>query len=249
MSQGLKPAADIAHRRTPQFSGESAEYATARQALLAEEIDFRRHMTRLSEQRMALPPGPVIEKDYRFRTEGGKEVGLKDLFGEHDTLVSYFWMYGPERERPCPMCTNWLGGVDGNAKDIEQRVALKIFGRSPVARQKAFAEERGWRGLDFVQTVGDDYANDLGLINDDGSENPALTVYRKDGDRVRLFLGRRSAGSRSAAGPSHGARYRSALVDPRPYAGRARNRLVSETGILNLTFTEQDNAADDLSLL
>ena len=54
-------------------------------------------------------------------------------------------MFGPQRERPCPMCTNWLGAVNGNAADIKQRVALKILGRCPVERQLAFARERGWR--------------------------------------------------------------------------------------------------------
>ena len=85
------------------------------------------------------------------------------------------------------MCTNWLGAVNGNAADIKQRVALKILGRSPVARQIAFAQERGWRDLDFVQTVGDDYARDLGLIADNGGESPALCVFKRDGDKVRLF--------------------------------------------------------------
>ena len=183
----LKPAAELAGRRTAPFPGESDEYADARRTLLEEEIEFRRHQTRLAEQRQSLPPGPVIEKDYRFRDQNGDEVGLADLFGEHDTLVTYFWMYGPKRERPCPMCTSFLGGVNGNATDIEQRAALKILGRSTVERQKAFALERGWRDLDFVQTIGDDYADDLDLLDDDGNENPALVVYRKDGDRVRLF--------------------------------------------------------------
>ena len=183
----LVPAGELAgHARTP-FPGESDAYRTAREALLAEEIEFRRHMTRLTEQRRALPPGPVIAKDYRFKDEQGFEVGLIDLFGDHDALVTYFWMYGPERDRPCPMCTNWLGAVNGNAADIKQRVGLKILGRSPVERQFLFAVERGWRDLDFVQTFGDDYANDLGLINPDGTENPALIVYKRDGDQVRLF--------------------------------------------------------------
>ena len=182
----LAPAKDLAAGRR-RFPGESEAYAAARTALLAEEIEFRRHMTRLAEQRRALPPGPVVEKDYRFKDANGEEVGLIDMFGLHQTLVSYFWMYGPQRERPCPMCTNWLGSVNGNAVDIKQRVALKVFGRSPVERQLAFAEERGWKGLDFVQTVGDDYANDLHLINPDGSENPALLVFKRDGDHVRVF--------------------------------------------------------------
>ena len=187
VAQTLVPAAQLAAAGRTPFPGESAAYRDARRALLAQEIEFRRHMTRLVEQRRALPDGPVIAKDYRFKDASGAEVGLRDLFGDKDTLVSYFWMYGPQRERPCPMCTNWLGAVAGNAADISQRVALKIFGRSPVERQLAFAEERGWRGLEFVQTVGDDYARDLGLLNEDGSENPALVVFKRDGDQVRLF--------------------------------------------------------------
>ncbi|HXR92190.1 MAG TPA: DUF899 family protein [Steroidobacteraceae bacterium] len=183
----LPAAATLAKKAKTPFLGETAEYRQAREALLAEEIEFRRHMTRLAEQRRALPPGPIIAKNYRFRDANGAEIGLKDLFGRHDTLVTYFWMYGPQRERPCPMCTNWLGAVNGNAADIKQRVALKILGRSPVERQVAFAFERGWRHLDFVQTVGDDYANDLGVLTSEGWEYPALIVYRRDGDTVRLF--------------------------------------------------------------
>ena len=182
-----KPARDLAALRTPVFSGESQQYAKAREGLLAEEIEVRRHLTRLAEQRQSLPPGPEVTRDYRFKDENGAEVGLVDLFGGHRTLITYFWMYGPERERPCPMCTNWLGGVNGNAQDIKQRAALKVFGRSPVERQKAFAVERGWHNLEFVQTMGDDYAKDLGGIDKKGFEYPLFIVYRKDDDAVRVF--------------------------------------------------------------
>ncbi|MEP6823176.1 MAG: DUF899 family protein [Ramlibacter sp.] len=187
MTDPLEPATQLAAMAKTPFPGASPEYDKAREALLAEEIEFRRHMTRLGEQRRALPPGPVIAKNYRFKDEQAFEAGLLDLFGDKDTLVTYFWMYGPQRERPCPMCTNWLGSVNGNAADIKQRVALKILGRSPVERQYTFARERGWRDLNFVQTAGDNYANDLGLLAPDGSESPALVVFRRDGDTVRLF--------------------------------------------------------------
>lgn len=187
MTEEMKPAKDLAAKAKTPFPGASPEYEAARRALLAEEIEFRRHMTRLVEQRRALPPGPVIAKNYRFMDEQGFEVGLTDLFGDKDTLVTYFWMYGPKRQRPCPMCTNLLGSVNGNAADIKQRVALKILGRSPVERQYAFAQERGWRDLNFIQTVGDDYARDLGVLMDDGSEYPALVVFTRKGEEVRLF--------------------------------------------------------------
>ena len=187
MTDTLVPARELAAKGKTPFPGQSEDYRLAREALLAEEIELRRHMTRVADQRRALPDGPVIGKDYRFKDENGSEVSLLDLFGEKDTLVTYFWMFGPQRERPCPMCTNWLGAANGNAVDVQQRTAFKILGRSPVARQLAFARERGWRGLQFVQTVGDDYALDLGILQPDGSEYPALIVFRKDGDKVRLF--------------------------------------------------------------
>lgn len=184
----LTPAIDLAAKRKTIFPNESADYARAARDLLAAEIDVRRALGRLSAQRRALPPGPVIEQPYRFRDAAGQEVELIDLFGEHDTLVTYFWMYGPQREQPCPMCTNTLGGLDGNARDIAQRASFKILGRSPVSRQLEFARARGWRNLDFVETIGDDYARDLQVLTDDGDEYPAFTVYRRDGDRVRVFV-------------------------------------------------------------
>jgi predicted dithiol-disulfide oxidoreductase (DUF899 family) len=181
----LKPAADLAEASTTRWAGESEDYRRARIALLAEEIALRRRIQHVAAQRRALPPGPVA-KAYRFLDEQGKEIGLIDLFGRHDALFAYFWMYGPERDRPCPMCTSFVGSLDIPTPDIEQRLAIAIVGRSPVARQLAFARERGWRNLKFYQTIGDDYGRDVHALTDEG-EGAAPTVWRRDGDRVRLF--------------------------------------------------------------
>lgn len=196
----LTPSDELAATRSAIFPGESEAYASARQALLAEEIDLRRHLAQVAEHRRSLPAGPIIEKSYRFIDASGAEVGLVDLFGEQNTLVTYFWMYGPQRERPCPMCTNLLGPLDGNAADIKQRAALKVLGRSSVERQLAFAHERGWTELDFVQTVGDDYARDIGVLTPEGDEYPALVIYRREGAQVRLFW----AGEMSGTMADHG---------------------------------------------
>ena len=183
--ESLKPAHEMARANPTRWAGESAEYRQARIGLLAEEIELRRQIQRVAEHRRALPPGPVA-KDYRFLDEQGNDIGLIDLFGRHDSLFAYFWMYGPERERPCPMCTSFVGSLDIPAPDIEQRIALAIVGRSPVARQLAFARERGWANLKFYQTVGDDYGRDVHALTDEG-EGAAPTVWRRDGDQVRLF--------------------------------------------------------------
>ena len=181
----LKPARDMAEAHPGRWPRESADYRRARTDLLAEEIELRRQIQRVAEHRRALPPGPEA-KDYRFLDAAGNELGLADLFGRHDTLFTYFWMYGPERDRPCPMCTSFVGSLDIPAPDIEQRIALAIVGRSPVARQLAFARERGWTHLDFYQTIGDDFARDIGALTDDG-EGAAVLVWKRGDDKVRLF--------------------------------------------------------------
>jgi predicted dithiol-disulfide oxidoreductase (DUF899 family) len=183
--EALKPAREMADAHPTRWPGESAEYRRARTALLAEEIELRRQIQRVAEHRRALPPGPVA-KDYRFLDKNGNELTLADLFGRHGTLLTYFWMFGPERQRPCPMCTSFVGSLDIPAADIEQRLALAIIGRSPVERQLAVARERGWTHLNFYQTVGEDFARDLGLVVD-GNEGAGVFVWTRDGDAVRLF--------------------------------------------------------------
>ena len=85
------------------------------------------------------------------------------------------------------MCTNLLGPLDANAVDLKQRVAFAVFGRSPVERQVAFGLERGWRNLDFYQTVGDAYSRDFGGLDAEGSDYPLLAVFTRSAGAVRLF--------------------------------------------------------------
>jgi len=190
----LKPAPELAAQASRPYPHDSAEYRRARTALLAEEIELRRHIERVAEQRRALPPGGEAS-DYRFEDENGRTVGWAELFGRHDTLLTYFWMYGPQRGRPCPMCTAFLGALDIPARDLMQRVAVAVLGRSPVARQLAFARERGWRYLKFYATVGDDFARDYRGLAPDGSEWPALDVWVRREGRVRHFWGSELGGT------------------------------------------------------
>ena len=85
-----------------------------------------------------------MTKGYRFQGENGP-VSFADLFGDKQSLVVYSFMFGPQRERPCPMCTSLLSAWDGEARDMEQRVALAVIARSPIERLVAFKKERGWR--------------------------------------------------------------------------------------------------------
>lgn len=194
----LRPAADMAEANATRWPGESAVYRKARTALLTEEIELRRHIQRVAQQRRDLPAGPAPAKDYRFLDEQGRELGLADLFGAHDTLFTYLWMYGPERERPCPMCTSFIGSFEVPLPDIEQRLSLAIIGRSPVARQLAFARERGWSHLEFYQSLGEDFAHDYNWVVD-GDEGAGVLVWHRDAKGVRLFWA--AEGSAATADP------------------------------------------------
>ena len=104
-TQTLKSAAELARLDPVRLPNESAEYRAARTALLAEEIELRRHIERVAAQRRALPPGGPVIGDYRFEGEDGP-TDFAGLFGDKQTLAIYSYMFGPERARPCPMCTN-----------------------------------------------------------------------------------------------------------------------------------------------
>lgn len=200
----LKPAAELAALVSQPYPNDSAEYREARTRLLAEEVELRRHIERVAEQRRTLPPGGEAGP-YQFKDENGKTVRLADLFGKHDTLITYFWMFGPQRERPCPMCTALLGPLDLTAVDLTQRVALAVIGRSPVERQLAFARERGWRHLKFYATVGDDFARDYRGLAPNGDEWPAMDVWVKRDGVVRHFWGGEMGGTQDPGQDPRGA--------------------------------------------
>ena len=184
--------------------GESAGYRAARNALLAEEIALRRQTERVAAQRRALPAGGMIPEDYQFDGDGGP-VKLSELFAPgKDTLAIYSFMYGPERERPCPGCTHMLDGLDGAAEHIGQRIHLAVVAKSPLPRVLAFAKERGWRRLRLLSTAGNTYDRDYfgdsaGLSAavrqqqefKEGEEwdMPMLNMFRRDGGAIRHFWG------------------------------------------------------------
>ena len=132
-SSTLKPASELARANKIHFPNESAEYRKARQNLLIEEIELRRHLERVAELRRALPPGGAVKKDYVFEGENGP-VHFADLFGDKQTLAVYSYVFGPQRQAPCPSCTSFMSTWEHKLPDIEQRISLVFVARSPIAR-------------------------------------------------------------------------------------------------------------------
>jgi len=183
---GLVPARELASRSKVRFPNEGAEYRRARTALLAEEIELRRHIERVAEMRRALPLGGEVTANYRFRGEDGP-ASLGDLFGDKPSLVTYSFMYGPQRERPCPMCTSLLSAWDGEAADIGQRVALAVIARSPIERLIAFKHERGWRDLRLYSDLDGEFSRDYHGVSDKEDDIAALNVFTRRDGAIRHF--------------------------------------------------------------
>jgi predicted dithiol-disulfide oxidoreductase (DUF899 family) len=194
---GLTPAAELAAKNTITLPNESAAYRRARNALLAEEIELRRHIERVAEQRRQLPPGGEVTKQYRFTGEHGP-VTLEKLFGDKDTLVIYSYMFGPQREAPCPMCTSLMAGWEGKVPDIAQRVALAMTARSPIDRLVAAKRDRGWTQLPVYSDGDGDYTRDY--VSPDDEDMPAFTVFTRQGGKIRHFYSAEMSGGMADPG-------------------------------------------------
>jgi predicted dithiol-disulfide oxidoreductase (DUF899 family) len=179
-----KSATELAATSTVRFPNESADYRRAREKLLAEEIELRRHIERVAELRRALPPGGAVTKDYSFEGEGGAAT-LSDLFGGKETLVIYSYMLGPQREKPCPMCTSFMATWETKLPDIEQRVAFVFVARSPIARLIEAKKARGWTRHRIYSDASGDYTRDY--VSAAGADVPGYSVFTRRDGSIRHF--------------------------------------------------------------
>jgi predicted dithiol-disulfide oxidoreductase (DUF899 family) len=180
----LIPAAELAAKNKAHFPNESPEYRRARNVLLAEEIELRRNIERVAALRRTLPLGGEIPQDYNFEGSSGA-VRISQLFGDKDTLVIYSMMFGPQRERACPMCTAMLTSWEGTARNLRERVALAVTARSPIERLLDFKKERGWQNLQLYSDTKGDYTRDY--VSADDGDVPGLTVFTRGNGAVRHF--------------------------------------------------------------
>lgn len=188
LSSELRPAAALARASQRRYPGESAAYRAARTALLEAEIELRRQIERVAAQRRALPAGAVVPENYVFAGEHGT-LSLAGMFGSKNTLVTYNWMFGPQRKASCSMCTALLASLDGEMPDILQRVAFAAIARSPIERLAAFKRERGWRHLPIYSSAGNQFNRDYADEKSADSDNAGFNVFVRSHGEVRHFYG------------------------------------------------------------
>ena len=184
--QTMKPVSELVRANRVRYPNESTEYRAARDALLAEEIELRRHIEQVAELRRQLPPGGEVRKAYAFVGENGP-ASFADLFGEKQTLVVYNYMYGPQREQPCPMCTSLLSAWDGEVPDIQQRVAFAVVARSPIERLVAFKRVRGWHHLPLYSDTAGEFSRDYHAVTREDGDDAAFNVFTRRDGTIRHF--------------------------------------------------------------
>jgi predicted dithiol-disulfide oxidoreductase (DUF899 family) len=191
-TQTFLPASQLAATNTAHFPDESAAYRTARNALLAEEIELRRHIERVAALRRALPPGGRVPQGLEFVCERGR-IEFSSLFGDKDTLMIYSMMYGPARKSPCPNCTSFLAAWNGTAVNLRERCAMLVTARSPIARLLEYQKQRGFENLPFVSDMSGDYTRTY--VSPEDADVPGFSVFsRRDGTVRHFYSGEMSGG-------------------------------------------------------
>jgi predicted dithiol-disulfide oxidoreductase (DUF899 family) len=193
----LAPASQLAATNTAHFPNEGPDYRKARNELLAEEIELRRHIERVAAQRRALPPGGQLAQDYEFVSEYGR-TQLSRLFGDKDTLMIYSMMYGPERKEPCPMCTSFLNSWNGAAINLRERCAIGVTARSPIHRLIQYKQQFGFSRLPFFSDISGDYTRTY--VNAEDKDVPGFSVFTKRDGTVRHFYSGEMSGAMADPG-------------------------------------------------
>jgi predicted dithiol-disulfide oxidoreductase (DUF899 family) len=141
--------------------GTREEWQAARDALLEREKELTRRNDDLARERRELPWVPV-EKEYSFETDEGTKT-LPELFDGRSQLLIYHFMFGPEYEAGCPVCSSIADNIDGNVVHLGARdVTMICVSRAPLEKLQAYKQRMGW-SFDWVSTHSSDFNFDFGF--------------------------------------------------------------------------------------
>ena len=145
----------------PHTTGTAEEHLAARLELLAAEKQHTRRGDELARMRRALP-WVAVEKDYVFDTHEGEKT-LAELFDGRSQLLVYHFMFGPEWEVGCPICSYWADSFDGGVIHLAHRdVTVLCASRAPLERLQAYKRRMGW-SFPWVSSGRNDFNYDFGV--------------------------------------------------------------------------------------
>jgi predicted dithiol-disulfide oxidoreductase (DUF899 family) len=131
------------------------EWLEARKALLAREKELTHLRDEVTQRRLELPWEPV-EKRYVFDGPDGKQT-LGELFDGRSQLLVYHFMFEPDDDVGCPVCSFWADNFDPIVLHLKARdVTMLAISRAPFAKIAPYKERMGW-GFKWVSSFGNDF--------------------------------------------------------------------------------------------
>jgi predicted dithiol-disulfide oxidoreductase (DUF899 family) len=115
------------------------EWLEARKALLAREKELTHLRDEVTQRRLELPWEPV-EKHYVFDGPDGKQT-LGELFDGRSQLLVYHFMFEPDDDVGCPVCSFWADNFDPIVLHLKARdVTMLAISRAPFAKIAPYKE-------------------------------------------------------------------------------------------------------------
>jgi predicted dithiol-disulfide oxidoreductase (DUF899 family) len=179
-----------------RFPGESETYRKARDELLEAEMKLRKQLEEVAALRRQLPRGGKVKEDYLL-DEGAPDLSdqstvrqtrLSELFeARKNSLIIYSFMFAPDSEKPCPMCTSILDGINGTAPHVGDRVNLAVVAKASIDKIRDWARGRGWKNLRLLSSGKNTYNKDYFAEGDPFGQMPAINVFQKTPEGVYHF--------------------------------------------------------------
>jgi len=152
--------------------GTQEEWQAERDELLKEEKELTRRGDELASKRRELPWVPV-ETDYRFETADGTKT-LADLFDGRSQLMIYHFMFGPQWEAGCPVCSSITDTLAPQVPHLKAKgTTLLLNSRGPLEKLLGYRDRMGW-DIDWVSSGGSDFNRDLGFLYTEEELKPFL---------------------------------------------------------------------------
>src|SRR6516165_10444697 len=149
------------------------EWNAARDELLVLEKELTRRSDELATRREQLP-WTRIDKPYTFQTAGGPRT-LAELFEGRSQLAIYNFMFGPDYEAGCPVCSSIADSFNGVLPHLRARdVTMLCVSHAPLEKLLGYRERMGW-SFNWASSYDSDFNFDF--------------EHSRTRDEVRAWLG------------------------------------------------------------
>jgi predicted dithiol-disulfide oxidoreductase (DUF899 family) len=140
------------------------EWLAARKELQAAEEEAVRTLQQIASQRREMP-AVKIEKDYVFEGPAG-QASLLDLFEGRTQLIVQHFMFDPDWDEGCPVCSYQADSVGHLAHLHARSTSFAAVSRAPISKIEPFRQRMGW-AFPWYSSLGSDFNYDFHVTHDE----------------------------------------------------------------------------------